>query len=176
VTVQADHLVLTGAGAPPLPGPFPTAGILSLAEGGSTGNTGVVVQANQLVIDGREAQGVIGIGSLANPGSSGNTGDTRVLARELEVLNGATISSSNLGAGRTGAVSVQAGHLVLSGVRQVPLLNFFPGSDFVPSSIANAAPLGATGAAGDVQVRADTLELRAGGSSVPQPSAPAMLG
>jgi hypothetical protein len=175
--VQAQHLVLTGAGAPPLPGPFPTAGILSLAEGGSTGNAGVVVvQADQLDIDGRGAQGVIGLGSLGSPGSRGNTGDTKVVARKLEVRNGATISSSNLGAGRTGAVSVQAEHLVLSGVRQAPLLNFFPGSAFVPSSSANASPLGATEAAGDVQVRADTLELRAGGASVPQPAAPVTLG
>ena len=153
VTVQAERLVLTGAGTT-------ITGIMSLANAGSTGAAGVVnVHADRLVIDGRGAAGLTGIGSLANRGSRGNAGDTRVLARDLEVRNGGFIGSSTFGSGQGGTVTVQAERLVLAGIGE----SSFPGLPFDPTTIASAALPGATGTAGDIHVIADTLELRSGG-------------
>lgn len=88
VTVQAEHLGLAGIATT-------TTGIMSVADAGSTGDAGmVVVYANRLIIDGREAPGVMGIGSLAIPGSGGNTAGTRVLARDVEVRNGGPFSAA----------------------------------------------------------------------------------
>ena len=153
VTVEAEHLALIGTVSS-------RAGIFSLAEAGSHGNAGrVVVHADRLVIDGRETPELTGVGSLALSGSKGNAADTRVLARDIEVLNGGTIFSSTFGPGTGGTVTVQAERLLLAGVgaSSIPTLNFDP------TAIGSAAVTPATGAAGDIHVIAGTLELRSGG-------------
>jgi filamentous hemagglutinin family protein len=151
VTVQVERLHIDGVGA------SGTTGIRSVADAGASGDVGtVIVHADRLFIDGGTEPVLTGIGSQANRGAGGNT---VVLARDLEVRNGATIFSSVSDSGQAGVVTVQAEHLVLTGTGAVQV----PGLPPAPARITSAALPGATGTSGEVRVTADTLEVRVGG-------------
>jgi len=137
-----------------------TAGELTIRPGGditsgtSAGGNGgsVVVDAGKIVIIGSNDAAFTGISSVANSGSSGAAGDVSVTADELQVLDGAEISSSTFAAGDAGIVTVQTTELLINGL----------GSDF-PTGILSTAGQGSTGKAGAVTVLADGIQILDGG-------------
>ena len=88
------------------------------------------------------------ITTQSNAGSSGNAGILRIEADNLRVSSGGNISSDTLGSGDGGAVLVEAGKVLVEG----------------PSFIRSRARPGSTGDAGLVQVTAETVTLREGGT------------
>jgi large exoprotein involved in heme utilization and adhesion len=119
-----------------------------------SGNAGqVTAKADRMLISGGSVAGDLGlITSSAEAGSTGEAGPVTVTARELELRNGGTISSSTLlGSGDAGQVTVNADRLLVTGSQR--------GFNSLISSIADDS----TGRAGTVIVTARELELRGGG-------------
>jgi large exoprotein involved in heme utilization and adhesion len=164
VTVKADHLLVADGfiASPAYPGSTGRAGNVTVtahelelhdgAEIFSTtwgpGDAGqVIVTADRLLVAGSNAGGYYSkITSQANPGSTGQGGNVTVTARDLELHDGAEITSSTFGFGNAGQVTVTADHLL--------------GSSF--GLISSQANSGSTGQAGNVTVTARELELHDG--------------
>jgi filamentous hemagglutinin family protein len=148
---------------------------LKLRDGGvihsdtrSSGSAGTVrVQANRLFVSRDGSRRFTGIASDATTGggrpgalesSTGAAGSVIVTADVLELRNGGEIRSDTRAGGPAGAVSVQADYLLISGY----------GSQF-PTGISSKADFNQTtlmptsAAAGNVEIKANTLELRSGG-------------
>jgi filamentous hemagglutinin family protein len=166
VTVNADRLLISGAGAAGYPSQ-----IASSAQPGSTGQAGTVtVSAHELELhDG----GVIS--SSAQPYSIGSAGTVTVSAYELELHDGGVISSATFGPGDAGQITVNADRLLVTGFGQIISRTFASGNagqvtvnadhllitDFGQISSSTFA----SGNAGQVTVNADYL-LIDGNSSV----------
>ena len=115
------------------------------------GNAGAVsVKAGQMAADGRGSLLLTGVAGIAAPGSKGDAGKVQVeVAGQLELVDGAVISSDTMGIGNAGTVDVKAGRLSVD--RQ--------GSASVTRIASHANP-GSEGDAGDVRIWvADRLEL-----------------
>ncbi len=87
----------------------------------------------------------------ANPGGSGDAGDLTVNVDRLTMRDGAAIGASTFGPGRGGDLRVTADTMLLEGVREGEVTGLF----------ASARP-GSTGDAGDLTVRAGSLEVLGG--------------
>jgi filamentous hemagglutinin family protein len=131
------------------PGSAVTADALGTGTGGA-----VAVEAGRLLITGALGLGAAsGLTSNARPGSAGHAGRVTVRAAEVEIrgggaeVGGGAIASTTFGAGDGGAVTVDAGRL---------LVEFAPG-------VRSDAEVGSTGDAGRVTVRAGELVVRDGG-------------
>ncbi|MGZ5051495.1 MAG: beta strand repeat-containing protein [Methylobacter sp.] len=120
----------------------------------SAGDAGTVrVVADTLRIDGQYGYSDTGIASDARSGSSGNAGSVIVSAKNLEVLNGGTISSNTLSSGDAGAIVVEADMLRIDGQggsRQ--------------TGIVSESSKGSSGDAGGVSVSAGILDIFSLGS------------
>jgi hypothetical protein len=90
-------------------------------------------------------------GIFSDTENSGAAGDLTVRARSLEVRGGAAVSASTFSSGNGGQLLVEADRVFLSG----------DGAPFF-TGIASQARLGSNGAAGDLTVRAGSLEVREG--------------
>jgi filamentous hemagglutinin family protein len=115
------------------------------------GNAGAVsVKADQMAVDGRGSLLLTGVAGIAAPGSKGDAGKVQVeVAGQLELVDGAVISSDTMGTGNAGAVNVKAGRLSID--RQ--------GCASVTRIASHANP-GSEGDAGEVWVWVeDRLEL-----------------
>jgi large exoprotein involved in heme utilization and adhesion len=148
VTVTAaGHLGIDAAGIPTRV----ATGIASWAEDSSTGDTGrVAVKAGTIDIrgGGGDASGAIS----SSTRGEGDAGGVAVEARTIEIRSGGLISSTTRGGGDGGKVAVTAGHL---GIDAAGSANF--------TGIASRATETSTGAAGRVEVAADTIEIRSRG-------------
>jgi filamentous hemagglutinin family protein len=125
--------------------------IRSATQGAGHGGTVRVVADRVRVRDATER--LTGITSDANQGSGGDAGDVILRARNVEISGGGVIRSSTFASGAAGKVRVRAGHLVIDGA----------GAD-IPTAISSSPDQGSTGAGGSVDVRARTIEIRAGGT------------
>jgi filamentous hemagglutinin family protein len=130
----------------------------------ASGNGGTVrvTVARDLTIIGPPSDNpfLTGISSVADPGSTGNAGKVGVTAGRLSI-SGFTgeISSSTLGSGSAGDVSVQiAGPLSISG----PVGTFFPTG--IISESLQSPPFVSNGNAGNVSIGAQNMALVAGGA------------
>jgi large exoprotein involved in heme utilization and adhesion len=104
------------------------------------------VKADRVLLSGDGATGFTGIVAQAGPGSSGNAGDLTVRTGSLEVREGAQISASTFGSGDGGELLVEADMVFLS--------------DSGPPGLVASA--NSTGDAGNLTVRAGSLEVRNG--------------
>jgi len=160
-------------------------GIASVADSGSAGNAGnvdvkvsellevlngggiscstfgagdggsVKVEAGRLKIDAQGSEQFTGIASQADVGSTGNAGTVEVVVSGLlEVLNGGIVSSVTFAEGDGGSVKVEAGDLKIEN----------RGAEDRFTGIASRANPDAAGLAGDIEIRADRMELLNGGA------------
>jgi hypothetical protein len=106
----------------------------------------VIVEADQLTVDGTGADHFAGIYSRAQPGSTGNAGRVTVRAGMLDIVKNGEITSSTFAEGNAGRVIVEADQLTIDGA----------GTEF--AGIISSAQEG-TGDAGLVSVRAGTLDI-----------------
>ncbi len=155
--------------------------ILSLTAGGSiganvfsTGNAGdITINANVIEAIGGDAarsadpqqqqtieflRGQIpsGISTLVFPSGTGSGGDITLNTQQLTLQEGAILSAGTLGAGDSGNLNIQADNIEVSGVATTG----FPRSN-ISTSVTSAT---ATGKGGDLNIEAEYVTLRNGGS------------
>lgn len=171
----------TGAG----PGPaatFDVQGAMELVGGGAVRSFGladgaagsVIVRAGSVRLDGEGPLGPSGLSSLGRPGAL-----TVVTPGTLELRQGASITSANQGPGIPGAMSLQAGRLIVDGAGVPTMINSSASSSGPAAAVLvevsgetrlieggqiSVATLG-SGDGGALRVRSDTLSLQ-GSSSV----------
>jgi len=105
-----------------------------------------------------------GVGPLGNPsaafsdvntGAIGHAGSITINAHSLLVTNGAQLSSSTLGQGDAGSITIHAReNVTFDGIRNL--------DDPEEFSAGTAVKAGASGAGGDLNIRTDHLEMRHG--------------
>jgi filamentous hemagglutinin family protein len=119
-------------------------GIASRADEGSAGNTGyVAVTADTLDIRGRHS------GVTNSTEGNGNANRVTITADTIDIRDNGLISSNTEGKGNAEKVTVNAGYLRIDGT----------GAE-VFTGISSQALKNSTGHAGQVAVRADTIEFR----------------
>jgi filamentous hemagglutinin family protein len=128
----------------PLSGPFAaTDGIVTITNGGLlwsqglgvSGAAGVTVNAGSLLIDGESSGAVTGIyagGAAAVPGPI-----SVAIGKDAQIINGGSITSSNLSASAAARVSVAANTLTIDGGNS----SSFTGIESVAAASGNGAPL-----------------------------------
>ena len=120
---------------------------------GASGDVSIAV-AGKLAIDGAGVSRGTGIFANTTAAKGGDAGDIAVAAANAQILTNGEISSSTLGSGDAGDVSVRIkGALTIDGSRETGLTGI----------ASNNGEAGATGNAGKVGVRAQVLALRADG-------------
>ncbi|MBV5309480.1 filamentous hemagglutinin N-terminal domain-containing protein [Chromatium okenii] len=116
----------------------------------------VIVNADKLVMDGKGvsvtyhgADFIAGISSEVAPNASGSAGDVKLnITNMLSIVNMGMLSSSTVGSGNAGTVTVHAGNLLLDGMMVW---------------IASEAGIGSTGQAGNITLTVDNqLEVTNG--------------
>jgi large exoprotein involved in heme utilization and adhesion len=93
-------------------------------------------------------------GSQVEPGAVGTGGSLQLMAKNLEVTNGAELSASTLGEGNAGNVV-----LTIAEIARFDGVNPFNG---VPSFAGSTVALGAVGQGGNLQLTATNLEVTNG--------------
>ena len=137
-----------------------SAGQLRLADGAQilvntlgAGNAGTLsVSAQTLELVGGSSNRSSALDSSVEVGSQGNGGNLSVTASSLRLLDGAKIATTTRAAGSAGNLVVKADDIVLTGANTQGQSGLF----------ANA--IVGTGAGGDLQVSADRLQIRDGGT------------
>src|SRR4051812_24386447 len=117
---------------------------------GSSDGGSLTAKAGNLFVLGTGSIGSTSIESNVDAGATGSAGNISISADQVTLRNGGTIRSQTFGDGNTGAISIQAGSLFLSG-------------DGVRSRIVSETFPGSTGTAGPVAITAGTVELHNGG-------------
>ncbi len=142
ITVDADRVLVEGF-APD----GSSSAIASSAEAGSTGQGGTVeiTAREDLTV---QAGGRI-FSSTSGPGAAGTV---QVTAGDLQLHDGGQIFSGTFTRGNGGQITVDADRLVITG-----------GPGEFATIISSTAEAGSVGAAGTIQIMADTLELHDGG-------------
>ena len=148
VTIKSQNLIVSnGAG-------------ISVDNGGQGNSGDLFVESNEILLTNDPDVGlnVTGISALLIPSPEnssrlGNSGDLIVKANNLIVENGASIDTSNLGAGLTGNLVVDAKNIILSGNKERDR-----------TGIINEALGASTGKLGKVSVSADSLKIQNGAS------------
>jgi large exoprotein involved in heme utilization and adhesion len=135
----------------------------------SSGNSGNIrLRASQLEVSGATPAGFTSLvaASVASPSATGNGGNIRVNADRLQLIDGGQITSSSIGSGNAGNVTVVAqSSLELSGVNRYQSQNGRDGNAAVAfnSTISAAStpitPNGRTGSAGSVNIQADRVRV-----------------
>ncbi|HET6264550.1 MAG TPA: filamentous hemagglutinin N-terminal domain-containing protein, partial [Usitatibacter sp.] len=121
----------------------------------SSGNAGsVTVRAGTLVADGDGTTRPTGVTSTASAESTGNAGRIRVEATDLQLRNGATVSTTTFSpTGRAGTVEIVADRVVVDGA--------YEGT---ASAVSARSAEGASGQTGDVTISAnESITLSNGG-------------
>ncbi|MEK0083917.1 filamentous hemagglutinin N-terminal domain-containing protein [Benzoatithermus flavus] len=120
------------------------------AASGDAGEIAVTATGRLAVIGDVSPRSGTGISSDVGDGATGNAGRVTVRAGSLELRDTGLISSSTSGLGDAGEVAVTAaGHIAILGDVAAPY----------PAGITSQAGDGATGNAGRVTVRADSIEI-----------------
>jgi filamentous hemagglutinin family protein len=120
-------------------------------KGGKAGT--VDVQADHLLVSGDGSVSTISstTGRYSKL-STGSAGDVHITAKDLQVRNGGIVSTSTFAQGDAGTVDVQADHLLISG-----------DGSALATNISSTAEQNSTGSAGNVQVKANDLQVLKGG-------------
>jgi len=133
--------------------------IVNQAEIGSNtfadGNAGeVFIQAGNLYIDGKNADGLTGISSQAVSNSTGNAGSVDIkIADKIEIFDRGVISSSTFSAGNAGNINIETNSLYI---------NRFNADS--PTGILSNATGNSSGNAGDIKINAsDWVAVTDGG-------------
>lgn len=149
-------------------------GTISASNVFGTGNSGsILIDAKESVefrtVEGNESDALITASTIS---PSGNAGDITVNTARLLLEGGAVISSSTYGAGRSGTITVNATEeVVLAGNRTSLQREIQEGSTIrsagilLPESVTTrfGLPQQITGAAGDVIINTNRLEVKDGG-------------
>lgn len=151
---------------------FLSAGNLSIQNGGqiytktySSGRGGnIQVSADALTINTLANPLDTGIFSYTN--SSGNAGNLLISAKTLDILNGGVVSSSSYASGNAGSVNFTADSMKIDGQ------GFTPGM----TGIFSYTGYSGSGLAGDLIIRAGTLEILRGGQILSSTAAQANAG
>jgi filamentous hemagglutinin family protein len=111
-------------------------------ETGATGNGGnLTINANTLQMqDGRISAGTIGIG---------NGGNLLINVNKLKIQDGAQITTATIDAGKAGSLTVNAGDIQIIGTD----------SEGSASGLFASSGLNATGAAGDIKINTNNLQV-----------------
>ena len=136
VLVRADALTFTGGGRI-------SAGTAGRGNGGD-----VMISADTLRGDGAGS----GVFAVVNPSGFGLGGSLEINAHDLLLRASAEISADTFGHGSAGSIHVQAGRLRIEGA----------GLGFLTGISSGVAPT-AVGSGGDIEVKADTVELLGNG-------------
>jgi len=144
VTVEADTLSLTDGGQ-----------IFSRSTGRSPGGS-LTVTADSVSLEGRSGSRPSAISTATQ--FQGDGGALTITADSVVVSDGAEIQSSTEGLGNAGSIAILAtgGSVLIEGGPQ--------GASVVNASAIPATPTGDTGRPGSIEVRAASLEIRAGGA------------
>jgi filamentous hemagglutinin family protein len=175
VTVEADRLMIDGAGAEEFTGIASRAGpgtgnagmitiaasdvqirnhgVVTTSTGGEGDGGELIVDASRLIIDGAGAEEFTGITSQVNRAAAGGAGRVTVTATDLQIRDGAEISSGTSGRGDAGEVAVEADRLTIDGAGVI-----------FATGIATQANEPDTGDAGRITVTATDLQIRDGGT------------
>jgi filamentous hemagglutinin family protein len=147
VLIQADELEISDGG------------IIGSASHmvGDAGN--IDVTAGRIIIDGGGRSIFTALESKASSFSTGNAGKITVAADNLEIRQGGVIASSTFGSGDAGEVALTIRHLFIDRDKAPFFTGIASNSDF---TMIDDHPLTATGGAGRVTVKADTLDIHGG--------------
>ena len=124
-----------------------TASTKGLGDGGR-----LVVQANNVMLNGEGNRHFTGLSAQAVSGSQGDTGKLRVNTNTLEVRDGAVISTGTFSSGNGGELTLEADRIFVS--RQ--------GSENV-TGITSQANKDSRGDAGTLTIKANQLDIHEGG-------------
>ncbi len=124
--------------------------ISAITFGDGKGGT-VAVAAQRVGLSGGEASTFTGIAAQASSGSIGDAGDVIINAGRLEVRDGAVVSTDTFGSGRGGNAELNADTVLLAG-----------GGSSGFTGITAQAGSGGGGDAGEVRIKADSLEVHDG--------------
>ena len=116
------------------------------------GDTGsLVVQSNEIILTGGTDVLPSAILTTVEPGSIGSGGSLTIITDQLQILEGAQVTSSTFGRGNAGSLNVQANEILLIG-----------SSERLPSSIAATIEPGAMGESGNLTINSDRLQVSGG--------------
>jgi filamentous hemagglutinin family protein len=131
--------------------------IASSTFGAGNGGSVTVNVSGQALLSGADANAAHDSGIYANSDSAsagGDAGDVTLIAESLQVLRGAAINSSTLGAGEGGNVTVDvSGEVMVSGA---------DASNSDSGVFAQSVSSGSAGAAGNIKVSAASLQVLGG--------------
>ncbi|MBW4456807.1 MAG: filamentous hemagglutinin N-terminal domain-containing protein [Nostoc indistinguendum CM1-VF10] len=124
--------------------------VVTTGDGGS-----ITVNAQDVQIIGRTADGQIGSGLFANAdlNSTENAGDLTIKTNTLLIKDGAQVSVNTLGAGKGGNLSVDA--------QDVQIIGISADGQYA-SALSASADRDSTGDAGDLTIKTNTLLLKDG--------------
>lgn len=105
---------------------------LKLVNGGviatdtsAVGNAGAIsVEAQNILIDGRNAPAISAISSEANKNSKGDAGNVNIRSENLNINNQGMISSSTYSSGSAGTVTVESDNITISNHGQISSATF----------------------------------------------------
>lgn len=116
---------------------------------GNGGN--LTIQAKTVVASGIDARGVGSyIVTQVNPTGVGNAGNVTIEANQLQLQDGAVVTSATLGRGNGGDLTIRAGEVLLSGADAAGRTSFLT-TQVGPTGVGNA---------GDLSIEANSLQLQ----------------
>jgi filamentous hemagglutinin family protein len=137
---------------------------LGIAAGGtvatntfSAGNAGqLTVQADSIALSGESPLNKTpsGLRSVVYAGATGNAGDIAIVTNQLQVLDGASVSASTAGEGKTGDLTINAQNIELRGAT----------TDSNPSGVFSQVTAGAMGKGGNINITTERLAASGGGT------------
>jgi large exoprotein involved in heme utilization and adhesion len=119
---------------------------------GKGGNLSVDAKDVQLIGTSADGQ-VSALATAAQPNSTGNAGDLTLKTSTLQVKDGAQVSTSTIGAGKGGNLTVDA--------KDIQLIGRSANGRF-RSNLSASAQRNSTGDAGDLTIRTNTLQVKDG--------------
>lgn len=96
---------------------------------------------------------VTGIGTIANPNSTGNAGELIINTSTLLIENGGQVGTATFGRGNAGNMILNASDIKIIGINR---------NDGNPSVLSTSAESRSAGAAGNLTINSDVLEVRDG--------------
>jgi filamentous hemagglutinin family protein len=120
---------------------------------GEAGNLSVDAQDVQIIGTSADGQFRSGLSASAQPNSTGDAGDLTIKTNTLLVRDGAVVSTATFGEGKGGDLRIDA--------QDVQIIGTSADSE-VFSGLFASAQLGATGDAGDLTIKTNTLLVRDG--------------
>lgn len=156
IQITSDRLMATGGAQ------------INANTAGSGSAGGMVITAEEISLDGKNSEFstnppiLTGFFSQAQEGSSGSGGRIQIASDRLQLLNGAQIAVDTSGTNISGTIKIEAKAITLDGVAQDAdgntVLDPERGISY-PSGIFSTTKPTAAGAAGDIVIAAQTLQL-----------------